>query len=61
MIRLPAILLALALCGLTAQQASATSATGGTVTNYTLGGTNWTAHIFTSGTNTLTVTEAGTV
>ncbi len=37
------------------------SATGGTVTNYTdAGGTNWTAHIFTSGVPTnLTVTAGG--
>jgi hypothetical protein len=48
MIRLPAIFLVLALCCLTAQQAGAVSATGGTVTNYSLGGTNWTAHIYTN-------------
>jgi hypothetical protein len=35
------------------------SATGGTVTNYTLGGTNWTAHIFTNATTTSIVFSAG--
>ncbi|MEI8083850.1 MAG: glycine-rich domain-containing protein, partial [Actinomycetes bacterium] len=38
------------------------SATGGTVTNYTLNGTNYTAHIFTTvGTNSLTVMGSGNV
>ncbi|MBM4165070.1 MAG: tandem-95 repeat protein, partial [Lentisphaerae bacterium] len=36
------------------------SATGGTVTNYTLNGTNWTAHIFTNS-GTFTVTSGGNV
>jgi hypothetical protein len=38
------------------------SATGGTVTNYTLNGTNWTAHIFTTvGSTSITFTAGGTV
>jgi hypothetical protein len=37
-------------------------ANGGTVTNYTVGGTNWTAHIFTTvGTSNLIVTAGGNV
>ena len=42
-------LLAAGLLGALAPRAEAVTATGGTVTNYTdAGGTNWTAHIFTS-------------
>ncbi|MEI6211880.1 MAG: Ig-like domain-containing protein [bacterium] len=38
------------------------SATGGTVTNYTLGGTNWIAHIFTTvGSTSITFAAGGTV
>jgi hypothetical protein len=48
MMRRLCVTLALALCCLTAQQAGAAYATGGTVTNYFEGGTNWTAHIFTN-------------
>jgi len=40
--------------------AGALSATGGTVTNYALNGTNYTAHIFTNS-GTFVVTSAGTV
>lgn len=46
--KLTSILFSLALACLTAQQSAAVSATGGTVTNYTDGATNWTAHIFTN-------------
>ena len=61
MIRLPAIALALAFCCLTAQQASAVSATGGSRTNsYVENGTNFTAHIFTNS-GTLTVSAGVTV
>jgi len=41
-----------------APQAQAVTATGGTVTNYTHNGTNFTAHIFTNS-GTLTVTSSG--
>jgi hypothetical protein len=42
--------------------ASYVSATGGTITNYTEGGTNWTAHIFTNTAATsLVVTVGGSV
>ncbi len=45
-----------------APQAEAVSATCGSVTNYTLNGTNWTAHIFkTAGTTNLNVSVAGNV
>jgi len=54
-------LLALLLAAL-APRAEAVSATGGTVTNYTVGGTNWTQHIFTTvGTTNLNVTIGGNV
>lgn len=48
------------LLGLGLGNALAVSATGGTVTNYTLGGTNWTAHIFTNS-GTFTVSSGGEV
>jgi hypothetical protein len=58
MMRRVCIAIALALCCLSEQQARAVSATGGTVTNYSLGGTNWTAHIFTTGNNTNSATNS---
>ena len=42
------LLLAAGMLAALAPRAEAVIATGGTVTNYTLGGTNWTAHIFTN-------------
>ena len=56
-----AILIALLLIGCAVRQVHATSATGGTVTDYTEGGTNWQAHIFTSGTNTVHGYRSGSI
>ena len=57
-----AALLGLLLAGLYAPCAQAVLATGGTVINYQLGGTNWAAHIFTTvGTTSLTVSFGGNV
>jgi len=53
----------LAFCCLAAQQAYAITATGGAVTNYTLNGTNFTAHIFTNtaAATNITFSEGGNV
>lgn len=52
----------LTLCCLTVNEALAIAATGGTVTNYTEGGTNFTAHIFTStGSTSIVFSDAGSV
>jgi hypothetical protein len=66
MMRRAIISLCLALACLTTRESSAVSATGGTVTNYTENGTNFTAHIFTClGTNTaftnIVFSEGGSV
>jgi hypothetical protein len=55
---LSAAKLAVLLLGAFVWRAHASSATGGTVTNYTVGGTNYQAHIF-AGSGTLMVTSGG--